>query len=355
MSSILVVEDEGSIIRLLNDELGSEEYQTVKILNGDDAVQFALREIPRLIIFDLTLPFLNGYEVIRQVCEHPKCMHIPIIALGVHSSVAYKVRFLEAGVDSYVVNTSPGAKLSADVASELLACVRSLLRRSQQCSLSPLTLLPGGLQLNRAIDYKLSNVNPWSILYLDLDNFKAFNDAYGFLAGNNMILLVAHICQRVVYEDGNADDFVGHVGGDDFVVVTTPDRSHTLSRNIIAHYKRESALLYCSDDLARETISGVDRKGRPYKFPLVSLSIGVVSSYSRRLYSMDEIGTLVADAKRHAKQTPGNVFYLSSQSGSPPHPGYSRLSYSPPSHPRSSQFDQTIFHFVKEDALAEFK
>ncbi len=353
MSSILVVEDEGSISRLLNDELGSEEYQAVKILNGDDAVQFALREIPRLIVFDLTLPHLNGYEVIRQVREHPKCMHIPIIALGALSSVAYKVRVLEAGVDNYVVNSSRGARLSADVAAELLACARSLLRRFQQCSLSPLTLLPGGLQLERAIDCKLSSVNPWSILYLDLDNFKAFNDVYGFLAGNNMILLVGHICQRIVYEDGNADDFVGHVGGDDFVVVTTPERSHTLSRNIIAHYKRESALLYRADDLERGTISGVDRKGRPYKFPLVSLSIGVVSSYSRRLYSMDEIGTLVADAKRQAKQTPGNVFYLSSQLNPSSH-GCSRLAYSPPLL-RSRQFDQTIFHFVKEDALAEFK
>src|SRR5450759_58663 len=80
MSSILVVEVEGAISRVLNDELGSEEYQTVKVLNGDDAVQFALREIPRLIIFDLTLPYLNGHELIRQVREHPKCMHIPIIA-----------------------------------------------------------------------------------------------------------------------------------------------------------------------------------------------------------------------------------------------------------------------------------
>jgi diguanylate cyclase (GGDEF)-like protein len=356
MSSILVVEEEGSISRLLNDELESEEYQAVKVLNGDDAVQFALREIPRLIIFDLTVPQLNGHDVIRQVRDHPKCMHIPIIALGSHISVAYKVRLLEAGVDSYLVHSHPTGRLSAETAAELLACTRSLLRRSQQCSLSPLTLLPGGLQLERAIDYKLSSVNPWSILYLDLDNFKAFNDVYGFLAGNNMILLVGQICQRVVYEDGNADDFVGHVGGDDFVIVTTPQRSHTLSRNIIAHYKRESALLYRSDDLEQGTISGVDRKGRPYKFPLVSLSIGVVSNYSRRLYSMDEIGTLVADAKRQAKQTPGNVFYLSAQSISP-NRGYPRLAYAPPPPllPRGRQFDQNIFHFVKEDALAEFK
>ncbi len=353
MSSILVVEGEGSIARLLNDELGSEEYQTVKVLNGDDAVQFALREIPSMIIFDLTLPGLNGYEVIRQVREHPKCMHIPIIALGAYSSAAQKVRVLEAGADNYVVKPAATRLLPADVADELLACVRCQLRRAQQCSLSPLTLLPGGLQLERAIDYKLSSVEPWSILYLDLDNFKAFNDVYGFLAGNSMILLVGHICQSVVYEEGNTDDFVGHVGGDDFVIVTTPERSHALCLNILTRYRRESALLYRTDDLERGTISGVDRKGRPYQFPLVSLSIGVVSSHGRRLHSIDEIGTLVADAKRHAKQSPENVFYVSPQFNSPVQ-NCSRLSYSPSirSHKR---FDHAISHLMKEDALAEFK
>lgn len=170
-----------------------------------------------------------------------------------------------------------------------------------------------------------------------------------------MILLVGHICQRVVYEDGNADDFVGHVGGDDFVVVTTPDRSHILCRNIVARYKQESTLLYREDDLERGTISGVDRKGRPYQFPLVSLSIGVVSSPGRRLQNNDEIGTLVAEAKRHAKQSPGNIFFLSSSRDTAdqrcPH-----LSLSSPSHvQQQQQLEHSIFHFMKEDALAEFK
>src|SRR6202035_2114352 len=111
-----------------------------------------------------------------------------------------------------------------------------------QSTLSPLTHLPGGLQLERAIDYKLRGSDPWSVLYLDLDNFKAFNDAYGFVAGNDMILLVGHICQRVVYDYGNADDFVGHVGGDDFVIVTTPEREKMLCRQILAQFKAESPL-----------------------------------------------------------------------------------------------------------------
>jgi len=353
MSSILVVEGEGSISRLLNDELENEEFQIIKILNGDDAVRFALHEIPHLIIFDLSLLAMDAYEAIRRVRAHPKCMHIPIIALNNSSAVALKVRALEAGVDYYIVNESLPGNLSTEVADELLACVRSQLRRAQQGCLSPLTLLPGGLQLERAIDLKLNSSEPWSILYLDLDNFKAFNDVYGFLAGNSMILLVGHICQRILYEDGNPDDFLGHVGGDDFVIVTTPDRTHALCRNILACYRQESTLLYRPDDLERGTISGVDRKGRPYQFPLVSLSIGVVSSPGRHLQSVDEIGMLVADAKRHAKQSPGNVFFLSSPRNSAGQ-AYHHLALSPSQHSQKP-FEHAFFPFVKEDVLAEFK
>lgn len=353
MSSILVVEGEGFISRLLKDEFANEEYHTVGVLNGDDAVQFALREVPLLIIFNLSFVSGNAYEAIRCLRSHPKSMHIPIIVLSSSSSVALKVRALEAGVDHYIYNPATGGCLSPDVADELRAYVRSQLRRARLCSLSPLTLLPGGLQLERAIDSKLNSTEPWSILYLDLDNFKAFNDVYGFLAGNNMILLVGHICQRVVYEDGNADDFVGHVGGDDFVVVTTPDLSHLLCHNILARYREESMLLYRQDDLERGTISGVDRKGRPYQFPLVSLSIGVVSSQGRRLQSSDEIGTLVAEAKRHAKQSSSNVFFLSSPCNTPDQ----RRSHLPPtsSTTTTQPLEHSIYRFMKEDALAEFK
>lgn len=352
MSSILVVEGEGFISSLLNDELTSEEYRIVGLLNGDDAVQFALRDVPLLIIFNLSFATARAYEAIRRLRAHPKSMHIPIIVLSSSSSVALKIRALEAGVDHYIFNPGGGCPPS-EVVDELLACVRSQLRRAQYCALSPLTLLPGGLQLERAIDGKLNSGEPWSILYLDLDNFKAFNDVYGFLAGNNMILLVGHICQQVVYEDGNADDFVGHVGGDDFVVVTTPDLAHLLCRNILARYKQESMLLYRQEDLERGTISGLDRKGRPYQFPLVSLSIGVVSSQGRRFQSSDEIGTLVAEAKRHAKQSPNNVFFLSSPCNTPTQRRPQR-SFSPSPLPAQS-LEPSLYRFMQEDVLAEFK
>ncbi len=345
MFSILVVESEGLITRLIKENLGDEGYQAIMVLNGDDAVQFALREMPSLAILDVMLPGVDGYNVIQRLREHPKCMHIPIIMVSAYSTLVDKVRAYEIGVDSYI--TKPFCT------DELMAHVRRQIRRMQQNTLSPLTRLPGGIQLERAIDYTLRSLEPWSLLYLDLDNFKAFNDAYGFLAGNDMILLVGHICQQIVYEYGNADDFVGHVGGDDFVIVTTPDKEQKMCEKILARYKEESLVFYRREDAERGSINGIDRHGRPYQFPLVSLSIGVVNDQFCCSHSTDEVGTLAAEAKRLAKRSASNISYAS------------RPTWQVPTHVHASQtalslnfvghLNHRLFHFTEEDAVAKFK
>src|SRR5205807_9033430 len=161
------------------------------------------------LILDLMLPGIDGYEVVRRLHTYPKTIHIPIVVLSSLGEPKDKVSAFETGVDDYI--TKP---FHTD---ELIARIHAQLRRVQQNFLSPLIGLPGGFQVELAIKHKLNSKEPWSLLYLDLDNFKAFNDAYGFLTGNDMIRLVGRICQRVVREFGNPDDFVGHVGGDDFV------------------------------------------------------------------------------------------------------------------------------------------
>ena len=311
MVNIFVVEDEQSIAKLLKETLEIDGYRATVFTNGEDAVQFALHELPHLIILNVLLApvkglsDLNGYDVIMRLRSHPKSMHIPIIALSASGQPADKIHAYERDVDGFI--TKP-----FDL-EELLSRVHRQLRRVQQSCLSPLTGLPGGLQVVRAINYKLDSVEPWSILYLDLDNFKAFNDVYGFLTGNQMILLAGRICQRSVYEYGNTDDFVGHIGGDDFVVVTTPDCAHPLCHYISTRYKEESASLYQPEDLRRGSISGVDRKGRPYQFPLVSLSIGVVNNQTNKPCSIQEVSYLAAVAKRNAKQSTSNISYISSR------------------------------------------
>lgn len=302
MADILVVEDERCIVRLLKETLQIEGYEVVTVLRGEDAVQYTLRETPHLVLLDIQLPGIDGYEVVRQLRSHPKSMHIPIVVLSAYDGCADKVRAFEVGVDDYV--TKP---FDTD---ELLARVRTQLRRVQQNFLSPLIGLPGGYQVELAIKRKLTSAEPWSILYLDLDNFKAFNDVYGFLTGNDLIRIVGRICQRVVRDHGNPDDFVGHIGGDDYVILTTPERAHTLCRLICTSYKLESRALYHPEDLQRGSICGIDRKGHTHLFPLVSLSIGVVNNQVRRSHTLKEVSYLAAEAKCQAKHSADNVYHL---------------------------------------------
>ena len=344
MSSILIVEDDGIITQFVREHLGDEGYRAVMVGKGDDAVQFAMRDMPSLAILDVdvVLPGLEGYRMIQQLRDHPKCMHIPIIMVSSCNVLSHKVRAYELGVDSYI--TKPYC------CDELLALMRRHLQRQQQCMLSPLTHLPGGVQLERAVEYKLRGSEPWSVLYLDLDNFKAFNDAYGFLTGNDMITLVGTVCQQVVHEYGNADDFVGHVGGDDFVILTTPDREAILCKRILERYQRESLVFYRQEDRERGSISGINRKGRPSQFPLVTLSIGIVSDQLSCSHSIREVSSLTAEAKRLAKQSTSNVSTVSPCWGIPPQVAHT------PAAPATFNMVESVrrnhYHFAEEDVLA---
>ena len=352
MANVLVVEDDLLITRLLRLTLESDGYNVIAVLDGEGAVQFALRETPHLVILDGGLTGADGRQVARRLREHPKTMHIPIIVLSEQSEIAVKVQAFEAGIDDYI--TKPFHD------EELLARVRTQLRRVQQRFLSPLTGLPGGLQVEQAIKYSLSRPDPWSILYLDLDNFKAFNDVYGFLAGNDLIRLVGRICQQVVHECGNTDDFVGHIGGDDFMVMTTPECAKTLSLRVATHFKEESLALYRPEHRERGSISGVDRKGRSYQFPLVSLSIGEVSNQIRQPHSMQELSYLTAEAKYLAKQSNGNIYY-------PPSPRdrtyqeylhstvLSSSSLLPPSLSAIGNLHQDLLHILEGESMSEFE
>src|SRR6266516_3768606 len=338
MADILVVEDEQLIAGLLKETLQTEGYNVITVLNGEDAIKFALYETPHLIFLDLMLPGIDGYEVVRRLHTYPKTMHIPIIVLSSLGEPKDKISAFEIGVDDYI--TKP---FDTD---ELLARVHAQLRRVQQNFLSPLISLPGGFQVEVAIKHKLSSMVPWSLLYLDLDNFKAFNDAYGFLTGNDMIRLVGRICQRVVRQYGNPDDFVGHVGGDDFIVVTTPEHAYVLCRSISEEYKKESSAFFRPEDLRRGLITGVDRKGRAYQFPLISLSIGIVTNHMQRPHSIQEVSYLAAEAKYYAKQSTDNVYYMTSYPEKADHD----ISSSVPRYISSSGLPPTFAQIANEHA-----
>ena len=315
MATILVVEDEPSIAGLLRETLNAEGYTPIIARTGEEAVHVALRETPQLVILDIMLPGMDGFAVVKTLRANLKTAHIPIIMLSARHDTADKIRAFEERVDDYL--TKP---YNTD---ELLARIRTQLRHVEENWLHPLTGLPGGVQVERAIMALLGQKPPWSLLYLDLNNFKAYNDAYGFLRGNQMIRVVARISLDVVRRLGNETDFVGHVGGDDFVVATTPDRAISICQALMEAFDRSRELFYNEEDLLRGAILSSDRQGNACLYPLVGLAIGVVTNEHRPVRSIEEVSRVAAEVKKKAKESEHSAYYIDQRGPQfPPRPEY---------------------------------
>ena len=172
---------------------------------------------------------------------------------------------------------------------------------------NPLTALPGNPAIRAEVERRIEAGTPFTLLYLDYDHFKAFNDAYGFSLGDNAIVLLAQIVREVVAERGNADDFVGHIGGDDFAVVTTPDRAEEIARAVIDRIGPEVELLY-SDEDRRRGHTVVQRRRARERYPLMTLSIAGVSNVDRPISGYLDVSEIAAELKAHAKAKRGSNY-----------------------------------------------
>jgi diguanylate cyclase (GGDEF)-like protein len=299
--TILVIEDDQRVGDMLLATLQLEGYSASRAWTGEEGLLAAQRDVPGLIIVDLTLPGIDGFAVVEQLRADLKTAHIPIIMLSASHETKHKVRAFECQVDDYL--TKPFN------VEELLARIRARMN-TRESYLSPLTGLPAGKRIEQAISQQLESGGLWALIYFDLDTFKAYNDTYGFVQGNYLIELMAQIAADCLREQGAATDFLGHIGGDDFLIVTTPDRIAPLCEGIMQRWDAESRALYAPADLARGTLEALDRKGRPQSFPLVGVSLGVVTNERRQIATIEEISQTAAEVKAKAKASPGSGYYV---------------------------------------------
>ena len=299
--TVLVIEDDQRVGDMLLATLQLEGYSSTRAWTGEEGLLAAQRDVPALMIVDITLPGIDGFSVVEQLRADLKTAHIPIIMLSASHETRHKVRAFECGVDDYL--TKPFS------VEELLARIRARMH-ARENYLSPLTGLPAGKRIEQAITQQLESGGQWALIYFDLDNFKAYNDTYGFVQGNYLIELMAQIAADCLREEGAPDDFLGHIGGDDFLIVTTPDRVVLLCEGVMRRWDAESRALYAPADLTRGTLEALDRQGRPQSFPLVGVSLGIVTNERRPITTIEEISQTAAEVKAKAKSSPGSGYYL---------------------------------------------
>ena len=173
---------------------------------------------------------------------------------------------------------------------------------------SPLTHLPGGISIENFLETRISLGIPFSFCYCDLDNFKAYSDKYGYARGSEVIKSTGRLIENVVTEHGVEDDFIGHIGGDDFVVITSPLRHDKICRNIIKKFDRMIVGYYDKHDVEKGYIKGKNREGEAREFPLMSISIAVVTNDKLKYKNHIQVGEAAAGLKEYIKSRPGSNY-----------------------------------------------
>jgi PleD family two-component response regulator len=297
---ILVIDDDDVARRLLSEILlSNHRYEVIIGEDGEDGIKLAARELPDLILLDIMMPQIDGYEVCKILRENIATRYIPIIILSVKDEIASQVYGLELGADDFI--TKPFHQ------TELLARVEALIRRHElSLDANPLTRLPGNISIERELTKRLSDKSKFAVGYADLDNFKAFNDQYGFTIGDRVIFETG----RIISQSVGKSDFVGHIGGDDFVFITIPERIDPICQAIISTFDREIPHYYDEESRTKGYIASETRNGAIQRFPIMTISIAVVTNLERDFTHFAEIGAIGADLKKYLKTLNGSNYLV---------------------------------------------
>jgi diguanylate cyclase (GGDEF)-like protein len=297
---ILIVDDSSFFAQIILKALTQEGYEVVWAPCGEDALRMVREEKPDLVLLDVVMPDISGFEVCRILRSAESNNLMPIIMLTSKDGHEDVLAGLDLGADDYIIKPFDNR--------ELLSRVKNTIKRiDRNRNASPLTGLPGNLEIMRELDYRIERKLPFAAIYADLDNFKSYNDAYGFLKGDVAIKLTADIL-RDAAAVADADSFIGHIGGDDFIMIVNASCSESVCRAIIEQFDQRIRALYDEEDLKRGHIVTYNRQGDETLFPIMTLSLAVVTNENRRYTTHIEVSDTAAELKKKAKSLCGSVY-----------------------------------------------
>ncbi|MEK6691703.1 MAG: response regulator [Nitrospirota bacterium] len=296
---ILIVDDDiiyREEIRKVMENIG---YEVDEAKTGLDAINIINKKLPDLIVLDVILPDIDGFKILNRLKEDISTKHVPVILLSSIEKAEEKAKGIILGAADFITKPFSAIEFSARI--EML-----LERTEEEYSASPTTRLPGNISIEKAIMRRIAKKLFFAACYCDLDNFKAYNDTYGFSKGDIIIRLTAQIIMEAMKKLGNNDDFLGHIGGDDFILITTPDKVDQISKKIIDTFDRIIPFYYAKEARKIGYIESLDRQGRQNRFPIMTISIVVVSNVNREIRHIGEVSDISAELKKYAKMQTGS-------------------------------------------------
>jgi DNA-binding response OmpR family regulator len=287
---LLVVEDDIDIANMLKIYFTGLKFDVDVANRGMDALDKVKHVLPHLLVLDIMLPDIDGYEVCRRLRSSTRTSHIPVIFLTQKDERSDKLQGLELGADDYI--TKP-----FDI-EELKLRVQGAIRRSERESLTdPRSGLPAGRLIEEQLR-RIIRATDWSLIDLRMNNFEAFKDVYGFVAGDDVIRFASMMIGEVVDELGTTSDFIGHAGGDNFIVITTNEAAPAIRQKLKERFAAEVQSHYNFIDRQQGFIQAPKAEGGVEKVGFMTLSAGTVSPTSHSFADIREITELAAEARR---------------------------------------------------------
>lgn len=278
-----------------------KEYKIHKAKTNE--IEGVLRDIPSLIIINEDGVDEDTIKICDSIRGDENNIITPIIVISSNHDKDHRVKILKAGVEHYI-------KAPIDEEYMYYTIVNAIRLLYTNRGISPLTGLPGNIQIQTEIKRRLLNKEDFCVMYLDLDNFKAYNDVYGFLNGDEIIKFTAKTIMNNINSNDCEDCFVGHIGGDDFVAMISGVNCEKICQNIVIEFDEGVKRFFTRTDLDKGYIEVPNRKGVIEQFPITSISIGVVVVDKGRFKNTLEIGEVAAQVKHLAKTTFGSTYVI---------------------------------------------
>jgi PleD family two-component response regulator len=298
--TIMVVDDDVEVGDFVEMTLVRDGFSVLRAADGQEAYEKALADAPALIITDVDMPRMDGFTLCRNIRENKQLHFIPIIMLtGSRTHPKDRIEGLKIGADDYISKPFLPDELSIRVS-------RLIDRTQETMSVSPLTKLPGSYTLEYEVKKRIADNQLFAACYIDINHFKAGNDRYGYAWGDEIIKFVATTILEAINRFGNREDLLIHIGGDDFIVLTTPDKADAISEQIVNGFTGGVAGFYNEEDRQRGCITVLNRRGQQENFGLMSLSIAITANEKRKIDNYPLLADLLKELKQFAKSKGGS-------------------------------------------------
>ena len=300
VQDVYIIDDDDSSIVIFRELFKDDpEYKFTSVKT--EQIDIALKSIPSLIVINEDAIDRNVVDLCRKIRKDEDNTITPVIVVSSKGEREHRLSILQESIEYFIKKPVDEKYLYYTVKN-----INRLLSTNRR--ISPLTGLPGNVQIHAELKKRLLRKEEFCVLYLDLDNFKAYNDVYGFLKGDQIIEFTADTIIKCIHDSGMENTFIGHIGGDDFVALVPGNSCEKLCQNILAFFDANVKKYFTDRDLEKGYIEVENRKGIIEQFPLTSLSIGVVVVDVDRFSNILEIGEIGAQVKHAAKSVMGSSY-----------------------------------------------